>query len=199
MRTLFNDNWSFAELPLTDCDAMFKDGNPVIYNPDDYFDAAGGLAYKAVRLPHDWQIHHVKDLYKNSVGFYKKTFELDEGQQETKSGIWIDFRLVTGNDEGDTIVWITDADGRLISRKVTLGEYDEMSGLTKIESGLGKNDFIAYPTEDLVEGMKTVEGEVLVEEEEDWSDEEGWDESEWDESEWDESEWDVYTETYHNR
>ena len=62
-----------------------------------------------------------------------------------------------------------------------------MSGLTKIESGLGKNDFIAYPTEDLVEGMKTVEGEVLVEEEEDWSDEEGWDESEWDESEWDES------------
>ncbi len=80
MRTLFNDNWSFAELPLTDCDAMFKDGNPVIYNPDDYFDAAGGLAYKAVRLPHDWQIHHVKDLYKNSVGFYKKTFELDEGQ-----------------------------------------------------------------------------------------------------------------------
>ena len=80
--TLFNDSWQFAELSLTDYNAMFKDGNPILYTPDQYFDAAFSQDYKAVRIPHDWMIHHVKDLYKNSVGFYKKTFELTPGEVE---------------------------------------------------------------------------------------------------------------------
>ena len=75
MTTLFNDKWQFAELPL-DYDSMFKDGNPVLFYPQQFLDKAGSLSYKSVTLPHDWMIGHVKDLYKNSVGFYKKSFTL---------------------------------------------------------------------------------------------------------------------------
>ena len=77
MKTLFNDGWNFAELAIDET-SMYEDGKPVFFSPDDYFDKADWdeLSYKPVRLPHDWQISHVKELYKNSVGFYKKTFTL---------------------------------------------------------------------------------------------------------------------------
>ncbi|MCR4954798.1 MAG: DUF4982 domain-containing protein [Treponema sp.] len=100
MKTLFNDGWNFAELSLEN-DKMFKDGNPILYIPDQFLNDADSQKYKAVRIPHDWQIHHVNDLYKNSVGFYKKTFELSTEQVENRhnairfegvymnSGVWI--------------------------------------------------------------------------------------------------------------
>ena len=83
MRTLFNDGWTFAELAL-DENTMFKTGDdgtskvPVLFTPDQFLKEADDQAYRPVRLPHDWQIYHVKDLYKNSVGFYKKSFDIDE-------------------------------------------------------------------------------------------------------------------------
>nr|MCR4579890.1 hypothetical protein [Treponema sp.] len=76
MKTIFNDGWHFAELPLTDYNAMFEDGKPILYKPDQYLASAAEGNYQQVRIPHDWMIHHVKDLYKNSVGFYKKSFTL---------------------------------------------------------------------------------------------------------------------------
>ncbi|MBP5450849.1 MAG: hypothetical protein J6Y16_01285, partial [Treponema sp.] len=63
MKTLFNDGWQFAELPLNK-DSMYKDGKIVLFNPDQFFDKADCQEYKDVRVPHDWQIHHVKELYK---------------------------------------------------------------------------------------------------------------------------------------
>ena len=77
MKTLFNDGWEFAEHPI-DESSMFKNGEPVLLAPDQFFNLAESQKYKAVTLPHDWQIYHVKDLYRNSVGFYKKTFELED-------------------------------------------------------------------------------------------------------------------------
>lgn len=81
MKILFNDNWQFAELPL-DSNSLYKDGTPVLFSPDDFYDDAcsNTLVYTPVNLPHDWQIWHVTDLYKNSVGCYKKTFELSKEQ-----------------------------------------------------------------------------------------------------------------------
>ena len=70
MKTLFNDGWEFAEKGL-------EGEMTVPFVPDQFFDSAVSQSYKAVTLPHDWQIYHVKDLYRNSVGFYKKSFELD--------------------------------------------------------------------------------------------------------------------------
>ena len=73
MRNLFNDNWEFFELPLEES-SMYKDGKPVLFSPDQFFESALTYSYKPVIVPHDWMIHHVKELYENSVGFYKKCF-----------------------------------------------------------------------------------------------------------------------------
>ncbi len=81
MKFLFNDSWQFAELGIDET-SMFKEGpsgkEPVLFSPDQFFDLADKQIYKPVSVPHDWQIYHVKDLYRNSVGFYKKTFTLNE-------------------------------------------------------------------------------------------------------------------------
>ena len=78
MRTLFNDGWAFSEYEI-DYSSMYKDGKPVLLNPDQFLEIAEELIYKSVNIPHDWMIYHVNDLYKNSVGFYKKKFELSSG------------------------------------------------------------------------------------------------------------------------
>ncbi len=77
MRNLFNDGWVFAELPL-DESSMYENGKPILFCPDQFFELADSQKYNSVNLPHDWQIYHVKDLYRSSVGFYKKTLTLQE-------------------------------------------------------------------------------------------------------------------------
>ena len=75
MRTLFNDGWIFSEYEI-DYDSMYEDGKPILFTPDQFLDKANNQIYKSVNIPHDWMIYHVNDLYKNSIGFYKKTFKL---------------------------------------------------------------------------------------------------------------------------
>ena len=100
-RTLFNDNWLFSEYEI-DYDSMYEDGKKILFTPDQFLDKADELIYKKVNIPHDWMIYHVNDLYKNSVGFYKKKFTLYEGNIMGRynairfegvymnSGVWID-------------------------------------------------------------------------------------------------------------
>ncbi len=104
MKKLFNDGWQFAELAL-DKASMYKDGTsgkePILFTPDQFLDSADGQTYRPVSVPHDWQIYHVDDLYKNSVGFYKKTFTLTAEEAENRhnairfeavymnSGVWV--------------------------------------------------------------------------------------------------------------
>ncbi len=76
MRKLFNDKWQFAELAI-DEKLMYKDGDPVLLEPESFFDKAGELEFEPVELPHDWMIFDTKNLYRNSVGFYRKNFNLD--------------------------------------------------------------------------------------------------------------------------
>ena len=76
MKTLFNDNWQFAELAL-DEKTMYKDGKPLLFKSQDFLSRAEELQYKNVQLPHDWMIYNTKALYRSSVGFYKKSFTLD--------------------------------------------------------------------------------------------------------------------------
>ena len=78
MRKLFNDGWSFSEYEI-DYNSMYKEGKPILFTPEQFLDKAEELTYKSVNIPHDWMIYHVNDLYKNSVGFYKKKFTLYEG------------------------------------------------------------------------------------------------------------------------
>ena len=100
MKTLFNDGWVFSEYEF-DSSTMYKDGEPIYFTPDQFYDLSNTQTYKSVSIPHDWMIYHVKDLYKNSIGFYKKTFNLTEEQVEDRhnairfegvymnSGVWI--------------------------------------------------------------------------------------------------------------
>ncbi len=76
MRILFNSNWQFAELPV-DEKVMYDEGKPVLLEPQDFFARADSLSYEPVSIPHDWMIWNTKALYRNSVGFYRKTFTLD--------------------------------------------------------------------------------------------------------------------------
>lgn len=54
-KILFNDNWEFAKTSLE----VEKPAN---------------LSFARVDLPHDWLIYDTKNLYENSIGWYRKTF-----------------------------------------------------------------------------------------------------------------------------
>jgi beta-galactosidase len=53
-KTLFNDGWEFAKssLEVTDC---------------------VGLTFEPVDIPHDWLIYNTRNLYENSMGWYRKS------------------------------------------------------------------------------------------------------------------------------
>ena len=80
MKTLFNDGWQFFEVPLSSSQ-MEKDGKPVLLEPADFYDGFEKLNpvdFKALNVPHDWMITDTRDLYRSSVGYYKKIFELGD-------------------------------------------------------------------------------------------------------------------------
>ena len=83
MKKLFNDGWLFSEFALDEA-SMYKDDKPLFFTPDQFYDSAAAQSYVPVRVPHDWQICHVKDLYKNSVGFYKKSFTLSAEEVDSR-------------------------------------------------------------------------------------------------------------------
>ncbi len=61
-KLLWNDGWSFVELPV---------------EADSYIFPATAQ-WKPVDIPHDWMIYNTHDLYRDSIGWYKKEFTLDE-------------------------------------------------------------------------------------------------------------------------
>ncbi|MFA6936848.1 MAG: DUF4982 domain-containing protein [Treponema sp.] len=74
MRQLFNNGWQFAKQSIEN--PKFKDGEkPIILDPNSFYEKQPS-DFKAVAIPHDWMISNAKDLYENSVGFYKKNFSL---------------------------------------------------------------------------------------------------------------------------
>lgn len=77
MKTLFNDGWQFAESPI-DYGKMFNDGKSVLFEPADFYAESEKQNFKPVHVPHDWMITDTRNLYRNSVGYYKKSFSLKE-------------------------------------------------------------------------------------------------------------------------
>lgn len=81
--------------------------------------------------------------------------ERDYGQEEKKEGIWLDeFMMVFLDDVA--YVWTDNGNGILGKKQVVLGEYDGDQRRYEIQSGLSQSDWIAFPEEDLEEGMPTV-------------------------------------------
>lgn len=82
--------------------------------------------------------------------------EIDNGQEEKKEkeGIWLysDFILKDGT---KNFVWAKTDKDRIEKRYVELGEVDDDYGDTQILKGLENEDYIAYPSDYIEEGMKT--------------------------------------------
>ena len=91
--------------------------------------------------------------------------ELDEGQTETKDGIWIYSGYIV-QDEDTPNVWADNGKGKLEKRTVELGDYDEGMDMYEIKSGLVPEDMIAWPVSGFREGLNTTTnaGEGMVEE-----------------------------------
>ena len=60
--TLWNDGWLFYEDPSCG-------------------EALGDFPWQPVTLPHDWQIWHAKDLYRDGTGWYQKHFSWTPGRR----------------------------------------------------------------------------------------------------------------------
>ena len=84
--------------------------------------------------------------------------EPDEGQDEEKAGIWLNDYFIVDLDTDSPYVWVADSKNKLEKRTVVLGQYDENLAEYEIADGLTEKDKIAFPTEDLEEGMSVVEG-----------------------------------------
>lgn len=81
--------------------------------------------------------------------------ELDMGQSEVKEGLWLNamYMVIEGN---DAYVWASNKKDRLEKRKITLGDYDSELDEYQVLDGLTGEDYIAWPTEELEEGMTCV-------------------------------------------
>ena len=93
--------------------------------------------------------------------------EMDYGQTETKSGVWLDEFFVV-QDAGGAYVWAENSKGRIEKREVQLGEYDSELMKYEILAGITTDDYIAFPEDRFKEGMKTTHSydELLKYEEE---------------------------------
>ena len=81
--------------------------------------------------------------------------EPDFGQTEVKDGIWIDESYVV-KDGDDAYVWT-------LNKKDKLGDYDENLMMYEIKSGLTKDDYIVWASDDLYEGEPAQTWEEYVE------------------------------------
>jgi HlyD family secretion protein len=82
--------------------------------------------------------------------------EMDEGQDDTKEGLWLYSYYIVQQDDGTAYVWAANDRERLEKRYVTLGDYDENLDEYEITAGLDATDYITWPMDGLYEGVKTV-------------------------------------------
>lgn len=64
-KILWNDHWEFLEIPIAE-------GIEISVMPDDQEMPQEG--FRGITLPHDWLIEDAKNLYRDSIGWYRKTF-----------------------------------------------------------------------------------------------------------------------------
>ena len=85
-KMLWNDGWSFVELPFNEESYIF----PAIAD------------WTKVDIPHDWMIYNTHDLYRDSIGWYKKDFTIEEvkGHYALRfDGVYMDTTLYVNGHE----------------------------------------------------------------------------------------------------
>jgi HlyD family secretion protein len=76
----------------------------------------------------------------------------EDGEAIEKKGIWL-YSDYVFEEKGKCYVWVRNDKEKMEKREVEIGQSDEASGDCEIVSGLEKDDYIAYPSSDIVEGM----------------------------------------------
>ena len=79
--------------------------------------------------------------------------EMDTGQMEAKSGLWLPSYYIVQEEESTPYVWAANEKEKLEKRELTLGEHDEEMDQYEILDGLTSGDYITYPSQGLEEGM----------------------------------------------
>ncbi len=78
--------------------------------------------------------------------------EPDVGQADQKDGLWLpSYYLATEGTQ--RYVWAVSERNLLEKREITVGEYDDSQDTYEIVSGLTEEDYIAFPSANLQEGM----------------------------------------------
>lgn len=88
--------------------------------------------------------------------------ELDNGQNGKKSGIWLNRGFVV-EDGDNAYIWCANDRDKLEKRKVKVGKYNEETDEILIKKGLKAKDRIAFPSEELREGMAVMKEEAVKE------------------------------------
>ena len=115
--------------------------------------------------------------------------EVDEGQGKRKNGIWLPDYYFTIEADDTAWVWAASSSNTLEKREVVLGEYDENMAAFEVKSGLGEDDYITTPFDELSEGMPVIYIDYTDEEMEaggiydsgsfDWEDYDVYDDGSW--------------------
>lgn len=108
MKKLFNDNWTFCKIHLENSDSqinlqeiinsLFMDSQNKNKQQNINHSIKANLLNKnnfsPVEIPHDWLIYNTDDLYENSIGLYKKDFELSKEQFQKETRFFVRFEGV---------------------------------------------------------------------------------------------------------
>lgn len=78
---------------------------------------------------------------------------IEKETEAREEGIWLDEAFIVDIDK-KPYVWAETKHGKLEKRELTLGTHDEMMMQYKIEKGLEKSDYVAFPQDFFEEGMK---------------------------------------------
>lgn len=73
-KTLWNDGWRFVEFPLE----------------DRYKELPENAPWKNVDIPHDYMIYDLRNLYRDSIGWYKKEFNVNEDDLRNRVSVRFD-------------------------------------------------------------------------------------------------------------
>lgn len=80
-KNLWNDRWEFLEVPIA------GDAETIVMTPPEE-------GFREITLPHDWLIKDAKNLYRDSIGWYRKTFtahpEADKEYLVRFDGVYMD-------------------------------------------------------------------------------------------------------------
>ena len=127
--------------------------NPVTSNNNRYVEGGGDEMTTTSKYPFYVELNSDEGLLLGQHVY----IEPDWGQEEEASGLWLPAYYLFDLDGTSARVWARDGRGKLESRELSLGEYNEELDSYEILSGLAAEDYIAFPGEDCKVGAPTTE------------------------------------------